>query len=130
MNGESRPVGISLLALMTLLVALLAIMLSFSLWLRGQLATGYTPDGVLLAGLAALGIAYAIQAYGLWRLRWWTRRWIVAVLGLATLAGLAETARNEVLAMGTVVVFSLGFVTSLGALLATHSPASRARFTR
>lgn len=127
---HSRTVGISLLALMTLLVALLALMLAFSLWLRGQISDSYSADAILLAGLTLLGIAYGVQAYGLWRLRRWTRRWVVAVLGLATLAGLAEVARNEVLAMGTMVVFGLGFVTSLVALLALHPPSARARFDR
>lgn len=127
---HSRTVGISLLALMTLLVGLLALMLSFSLWLRGQISDSYSADVILLAGLALFGVAYGVQAYALWRLRRWTRRWVVAVFGLATIAGLAEAARNELLAMGTMVVFGLGFVTSLGALLATHSAASRARFTR
>lgn len=129
-NDDLRPVGIALLALMTLLVALLALMLAFSLWLRGQISETYSADAILLAGLTLLGLAYGVQAYGLWRLRRWTRPWVIAVLGLATIAGLAEAARNELLAMGTMVVFGLGFVTSLVTLLALHAPSARARFER
>ncbi|NNE05830.1 MAG: hypothetical protein HKN15_08930 [Xanthomonadales bacterium] len=126
----TRPVGVSLLAMMALLVALLALMLSFSLWLRMQISDTFTADIGLIAGLFLFAQAYALQAWVLWTLRRWARMYTLALLMLVTLAGLAEAARNELLALGTMLVFGLGFVTGIVALLVVHPPATRALFNR
>ena len=118
-----------MLALMTLLVALLTLMLSFSLWLRGEISDVYSADPALLAGLATFGLAYGLQAWAVWTLRRWARAFTVALLVCVTIAGLLDTARNEVLALGTVLVFGLGFVCSVVALLVTQPPAARKLFT-
>jgi hypothetical protein len=125
-----RGAGISLLALMTLLVALLAMMLSFSLWLRGVISGHRSADQWLLLGLAVLGLAYVLQAWALWTLRRWTRTYTVALLVIMTVAGLAEVARNDAQALSTILVFMLAFITSLAGLLALHPAATRAVFTR
>lgn len=125
-----RGAGLALLALMTLLVALLALMLSFSLWLRATVSEQPVVDPVLVAGLAVLGVAYGIQAWAVWTFRRWTRVYIAGLLLVLTLAGLAEAGRNELLALGTVLVFGLAFVTSATGLLALHAPRIRAQFRR
>ena len=124
----TRPVGVSMLAMMTLLVSLLALMLSFSLWLRMLMSDTFVANEGLIAGLALFGVAYGIQAWALWTLRRWARVFTMVLLLLMTVAGLAETARNEVLALGTMLVFGLGFVTSLVAILVLHPESKRTIF--
>ena len=124
----TRPVGVSLLAMMMLLVALLALMLSFSLWLRMQISETFTADVALIAGLFLFAQAYAVQAWALWTLRRWVRVFTMVLLLLVTVAGLAETARNDVLALGTMLVFGLAFVTSLVAILVLHPESKRTIF--
>lgn len=129
--NDARPVGISLLALMTSLVSLLALMLSFSLLLRSVMPGAHGGDAslTLMSGLAIFGMAYAVQAWALWTLRRWTRAFALALLALVTVAGLVESGRNDVMALGTMLVFGLAFLTSLVLLLALHPRHIRRHFS-
>ena len=121
MSLESRPIVMSLLALMISLVGMLALMLSGSLLLRFNLEQTFNDQGMLAIGLAVFGFLYFALAYGLWAMRGWRRNFSVALFIVMTIAGLVDATGNEVMHLSTVLVFGLAFVSNLAVILALYT---------
>lgn len=127
-RNQERSIGTSLLAMMIALVGVLASMLAFSHLLRNWF-TGLTSAGMELApGLLVAAVTYLLLAYGLWKRKRWTRRLAFWSLMVLTIAGLLDMAGNEVMALSTVLVFLLGFISNLVVLLALHRAQTRELF--
>ena len=128
MNGE-RPVGISLLALMCALVGLLGGMFSLSLVLRAQIYESFDGLDALAAGMALFGALYLVLAWGLWGLRRWLRKLAIVSLPIMAIGSLLNMQGNEVMVLGTVLIFFLAFVTHLAVIIGTHKKLTRDLFT-
>lgn len=129
-HGKSHSIGTSLLAMMVSLVGILALMLSFSHLLKAHFTGVAGPGAELVIGLSVAGTSYLLLACGLWKHKRWTRRLAFWLLPLLTLAGVLDTADNKLLALSTMLVFVLGFVSNLAVILALHRPQTRALFYR
>ena len=124
---KSRTVGVSIMALMVALVGMLGLMLSLSFVLRIYVLESVDGFTGLAVGLFIFGFLYICLAFGLWAMRSWVRTFAIALLVIVTTAGLLDTARNEILHLGTVVVFGLAFVTSLAVVLLLYRPGTNDR---
>ncbi|MFT5139334.1 MAG: hypothetical protein ACI9H8_000825 [Lysobacterales bacterium] len=119
---KDRPVGVSIMSLMVALVGMLGLMLSLSFVLRVYVLESVEGLTGMSVGLCLFGFLYILLAYGLWTMRSWVRIFAIGLLVIMTTSGLFDTARNEILHLGTVVVFGLAFVTNLAVLLVLFRP--------
>ena len=88
MSGMARPTGVTVIAILSFIGGILAILAGAATTLLGGLigaATDSTVGGVFgglfaVIGIVILvvGIAYIVAGYGLWRLRPWA--WLVALV--------------------------------------------------
>jgi hypothetical protein len=125
---KNRTVGVSITALIVSLVGMLGLMLSMSFVLRNiahDSTDGFTS---LAVALSLFGLLYILLAYGLWTMRSWVRIFAIVLLVVMTIAGLFDTARNEIMHLGTVVIFGLAFVTNLAVVLVLYGSGTGSRF--
>ena len=115
---------------MVALVSALVLMLSLSLVLRTVIFESFDGLEALATGLFVFGVFYLVLAYGLWSLRKWTRKLAFVLLPAVTIAGIVDSIGNEVMSLGTMLVFGLAFVTNIVVILALHRPETRAVFKR
>ena len=89
-------------------------------------------DGLeaLATGYFVFGVFYLILAYGLWSLRKWTKKAAFVLLPAVTIAGTVDSMGNEVMSLGSILVFGLAFVTNIVVVLALHRPETRVVFKR
>jgi len=119
--ASQRSVGLSILALLLGLVALLGAMLAGAQWLMGQV-DGHTADPWIVGLGLAGGLAYAVLAWSVLTLRPWSRPLSVVLLILVFLAGLLDLERGEVMALGTVLTILLAASVNLVVVMVVHLP--------
>lgn len=126
--SESRPVGVSMLALMNALVGLLGMMFSLSLVLRAQIYESYEGLYLFAGGMAVFGALYLVLAYGLWMLRRWFRMFAIISLPVMAIGSLLNMQGNKVMVLGAVLIFFLAFLTHMAAIVGVHKAPTRSLF--
>jgi len=118
---SASTVGRSILALVCLLVALLAMMMAGSKWLVGTLRDG--PDDWQTPALALLAITlvYGLMAHGCRSGLRWLKWYAPLALILLTVVALADLARNEVLDLASALVFLLAVAANMAVIGYTRS---------
>ncbi|NIP18918.1 MAG: hypothetical protein GWM87_12745 [Xanthomonadales bacterium] len=122
MDSEDRPIGISILALITALAGVLGLFLAGSMLLIG---TGASWAASVIP-LLLLGPGYLLLAWTLWSRRNWSRSLAYALLGAVLVAGLASGSPAERMDLGMTVVLVLAAAVNIAVVMALFLPANRA----
>ena len=110
------PVGRSVLALICLLVALLALMMAGSKWLVGQMKGSLDDWQAPALALLAIALVYGLMAHGCRSGRPWMNWYAPLALTLLTVVALADLARNEVLDLASALVFFLAVTSNMAVI--------------
>ena len=128
-SQNQRSVGISILALLTAQVGLLALLFSGSVFLKTSVnATVSEWDSAEMLMLL-IGIAYLVLAYGLWTLQRWTRLYAIVTLAAVLVAGILNTMDNKLMDLGAVLVFSICWSVNIVVIVWFQLPGIRGKFS-
>ena len=108
----------------------LVLMLSLSLVLRAVNFESFDGLEAQATGLFVFGVFFLVLVYGLWSLRKWTRTLAFVLLPTVTIAGIVDSMGNDVMSLGSILVFGLTFVTNIVVILALQRPETRVVFKR
>jgi len=129
MNQE-RPIGISILSVLCILVGLLGLFAMASYFLigsvKGELETWLRPAVVMLA----LCVLYLVLAAGLWKLRSWARWFAPGLLLVLTGAAMQELTQSEILDLAAALMFLLAGAANMAVIAWLRQPGVRELFRR
>lgn len=115
------PVGRSILALICLLVALLALLMAGAKWLVGGMQGSLDDWQAPALALLAITLVYGFMAHGCRSGRPWMNWYAPLALGLLTVVAMADLARNEVLDLASALVFLLAVTANMAVIGYTRS---------
>ena len=101
----ARSIGASIFAILISQVGLLALLLSFSVFLQTESTVATMAWGIKGLMMLVVGVAYLVLAFGLWTQKPWSRIYSWVTLAIVLISAIVNTMDDKVLDLGFVLVF-------------------------